>query len=230
MWGRLVRLFDFLPGFTNDVRDVPAHVVGDECICESGRMLDVRTGRTVRRIAPDRVDDFKQPPSDHERLGETGYRVDAPDKLRIGPDAWLSRRAEGEPAGSVAGQFKLHLFRDDGSLAWRFDIANIGCHAASSRYCPGHGDRPPVMYLTVSEEPHTLPHPTRPHCGLPNASRHYLITLDLRSGKVVQQIAMGDGKLTACRIEDADDTGLLISMDGSRLQYHERDAKTPPPR
>src|SRR3954470_22795843 len=50
-WGRFVRMLDFVPGFTNELRDAPVDVTGCRCTCGSGRVLDVRTGHTVRRLS-----------------------------------------------------------------------------------------------------------------------------------------------------------------------------------
>lgn len=224
IWGRLLRLCDFVPGFTNDVRDVPAHVVSDECICESGRVLDVRTGSLVRRIPQSDVDSHAPPPTEQQRLGETGYRIDAPRRIKIGPDAWLSRRLEGEPIGSIAGEFRLHRFRDNGSIAWSFDIADTGYHPQSSHYCPAAAGRPGFVYLTVSDEPTTRPDPKarNPHVVVPSPTRYHLLTLDLDSGTIIQDFPIGDVQSTECRIEGVDDDAVLISLDGRELQYHKR--------
>jgi hypothetical protein len=55
MWGRLLRLLDFVPAFTNDLRDAPAFVQGSEVVCASGRLLDVRTGREKGRLPIEEV-------------------------------------------------------------------------------------------------------------------------------------------------------------------------------
>jgi hypothetical protein len=50
-WDRFVRMLDFVPGFTNELRDAPVEETGGRCRCGSGRVLDVRTGRTVRPLS-----------------------------------------------------------------------------------------------------------------------------------------------------------------------------------
>ena len=67
-WGRVVRVLDYVPGFTNELRDTPHHISGSEVFCDSGRVLDLLTGTDLRRIPPEEVKRFPQPRSDAQRL------------------------------------------------------------------------------------------------------------------------------------------------------------------
>ena len=53
--GRMFRALDFVPCFANELRDAPHHVQGQECFCYSGRVIDLCSGRDLRRIPKDEV-------------------------------------------------------------------------------------------------------------------------------------------------------------------------------
>ncbi len=50
LWGRIVRLLDFVPGFTNELRDTPHHVQNGKVFCNSGRVLDVKSGMLLHKV------------------------------------------------------------------------------------------------------------------------------------------------------------------------------------
>lgn len=67
-WGRAVRLFDYIPGFTNELRDTPHHIRGSEVFCTSGRVVDLLTGTNLRRVPPEEVQQFQAHRSEAQRL------------------------------------------------------------------------------------------------------------------------------------------------------------------
>ena len=207
LWGTFLRLLDFLPCFENELADTPLRVEGGECLCQSGRVVDVRTGRTLRRLARDEA-------------RRTGRAALLPD-VRLGDDTRLSFVSGDGPNHRVRGKLRLRLLRDDGSVGWEFDIASTGRHLQSYRYAPPSEAGRPFVYFVVSDEPNTSPHPTRRHYVLPHRTFYRLLTLDVGSGEVVQDIPLGEAD-RECRIEDVDATGLLVSADAKRLRYFER--------
>ena len=66
--GTLSRFFDFIPGFTNGLRDSPRVVADGKVFCSSGRVLNVLSGKTVSQISPDDVRKMKPLPSGAWRL------------------------------------------------------------------------------------------------------------------------------------------------------------------
>jgi hypothetical protein len=222
--GAFLRVLDFVPGFTNDLRDSSHHVTSTECFCGSGRVIDVRDGRFLRRVSPEELKQHERPLTDFEHLAETGYRVDAPSRIQIRPDIWLSCRREGEPALRIAGRVRFFQTRDDGCHVWAFDLAQtrFAGNGHSWRYCPGTGSRPPVIYMIVSDEPNRAPDPKgRPHFVVPRPTTYRLLVLDVTDGQTVQEVVLGRSE-SDCRIEDVDETGLLVSYDGRRLHYFAR--------
>ncbi len=207
LWGTFVRLLDFVPYFKNELADTPHHVEGGECVCLSGRVIDVRTGTTLRRIPRDQVRRMEGAPL-------------LPD-IWVGDGARLSFRSGDGPNHQVRGKLRLRMLRDDGLTAWEFDIASTGRHLQSYRYAPPSGARRPFVYFVVSDEPNTSRHPTQRHVALPHRTAYHLLTLDVTDGEIVQDILLGEADRES-RIEDGDETGLLVSADGKQLRYFDR--------
>jgi hypothetical protein len=190
-WGPVVRLLDYVPGFTNELRDTPHHVVDNEVFCESGRVLDVETGKDLRRVTPEEVGRFQEPRSEAQRLcnGE---------RIRVGDNWWLSHKKEddGQP-----GRFRLCLLEGDGTVLWEFDIHTTGMHLPwsvnfySYRYV---SDRfgPPHVYLVVSEEPQVV----RNQELIRTPTRWHLLALDVLAGKIVGDTLVDEEKVKECRI------------------------------
>jgi hypothetical protein len=69
----------------------------------------------------------------------------------------------------------------------------------------------PHLYLLVTEEP-----------GARQRTRFHLLTLEVERGAVVQELRIGEEPLSECRIEDVDERGLALSLEGRELRYYER--------
>ncbi len=224
-WGIFLRMLDFIPGFTNDLRDDPHHVRGQECFCNSGRIIDLHSGRDVRRIPRSDIDKFAPDASDDSILHCAKHDVEFL-RVGIGEDRWLAhRRPEDVPGstGFLASAFQLCLLDGGNSVIWFFDLASTGYHFNSYRYTA------PFVYVVVSEGDQKRDHPTIPHAVLPNATKYHVLTLELDRGTVVQDILIDGRPLAHCRLEDADGGGLLISFAlpeaktdrGNQLKYYE---------
>ena len=179
LWGGVTRLLDGVPGLTNEIRDTAILVMGAECICESGRVLDVRTGRLLRRLPQEEVK-----------------------RLR-------SERKEKEPD------------EEDGLVRRTFERAATGY--VLNRYASStHRFAGPYLYLVVSEEPTHRPHPRESNTLVQQRTRFHLLTIERERGAVVQDLPVGDESFSECRIEDLDERGLALSLDGRALWYFER--------
>jgi hypothetical protein len=217
MWGRLLRFLDFVPGFTNELRDAPDFVQSGEVVCASGRVLDVHTGRDIRRLPAEEV-------KKHERLQSEaallyhGRLRNAWTKIRLANGSWLSHKARPEEDAVIG--FRLYILGEDGSVQWDFDLATTGYHLAGNYYSYRYAV--PYLYLVVSEERQLRDVPARPGHVLPNPAVYRLLTLNLNSTSVIQDFRVEDGKVKECRIEDVDEAGLLVSLDRRHLRYYER--------
>jgi hypothetical protein len=112
--------------------------------------------------------------------------------------------------------FEVTAETEEGTLLWRFSIDQLDRHIVSYRLAP------PFLYLVVTDEPELKAHPTKEHFLLPNPTYWHLVTLELRTGDVVQDFSLDDEKLAECRIEDVDHQGLLIGKSSRKLAYFRR--------
>jgi hypothetical protein len=189
LWGRVMQWIDAVPGVTNGLRDTASLVMGTECICESGRVLDVRTGRLVRRMPRREVERLKAEWAESQPFRR--YQ----DELPLAEQAF--KRAA---TGHAAGPHDFFTYRFAGSY----------------------------LHLVVSEERTTRPHPREPGVSETQRARFHLLTLERERGTVVQDLRVSDEPLSECRIEDMDERGLALSLDGRELRYYERGARLPP--
>ena len=67
----MCNLLDRVPWLTNELRDRPKRIQEREVICESGRVLDVRSGHLLRRL-------FLEPEMPTRVIIETERRVALP--------------------------------------------------------------------------------------------------------------------------------------------------------
>ncbi|MCA9174365.1 MAG: hypothetical protein KDB14_07760 [Planctomycetales bacterium] len=215
--GVLARMLDFVPGFTNEFRDTPHHVEGGQVFCDSGRVLDVKTGRCQRRVDPDSVQAHESRASIGWQFYNTGMEKYHP-RVAAGRGVFL-RHAEGKE-GVQRGVFKIAAENEAGDSIWLFSVDQLGRHIDGNFY--SYRLAPPFIYLVVSDEPRYRPHPSQKHVVTPNPTRWHLVTLALSTGKVVQDFPLGNSKLEECRIEDVDDEGLLIGKSSQELCYFRR--------
>jgi hypothetical protein len=216
-WGTIFRALDFLPFFANELRDAPHHVQAHECFCYSGRVIDLCSGRDLRRIPK------------HEVTGGTSTADSVPVHVRARMDLAQGRCLawETKDDGCEGKQFQLHLTDTTGSKVWSFHIANTRYYmwagARQYRYTRQYG------YLVVSEEYSWRPASRSNPCIVDhNATRYHLLTLELAHGTVIQDVLIDERPLHVCRIEDCDDQGLLIGFSlpetklgyGNQLKYY----------
>jgi hypothetical protein len=211
-------LLDFVPAFTNELRDDPAFVQGSELVCTSGRVLDILTGRDKGQLLADEVKKHERPTSEAQTL-YNGRFQNTWTRIRLPNGLWLSHKARPEEESTG---FRLYILGDDDSVQWCFDLANTGYHIAGNYYSYRYAA--PFVYLMVSEERQHLDVPGKPGqvWATPNPTVYHLLTLDLDRRSIVQDFRVADGKLEECRIEDVDEAGLLVSVDQRQLRYYHR--------
>jgi hypothetical protein len=217
VWGPLLRLLDFVPGFTNDLRDAPVLVRGGEVVCASGRVLDAHRGRDLRRVPAHEIQGPTRQPSEAEVLYQ-GRLQGGYTKVRLANGRWLSHKAwPGEDAGSG---FRLYVLGEDEAIRWQFDLASTGYHVAGNYYSYRYAG--PYLYLLVSEGRPQRDVPGQPGFVPPNPAVYRLLTLDLSREVVAQDFRVDDSPVDEGRIEDADRAGLLVSLSHRHLRYYRR--------
>ena len=212
-FGLFVRGLDFIPLFTNELRDSPHHVSDGEVFCNSGRVLNVLNGKLVERQTREMIAAFSKPDSIAQQFYTS--KEDAKLKVTIGQqELWLSHLRAKMPFPSNQQDF----FADDkcGQRLWSFSLNDTQRHIDGNFF--SYRLDPPHLYLIVSDEPRYR-QTSRTNEVEPNPTRWHLLTLDLHNGEIVQEISLGLERQTECRIEDLDDTGMLISRSGHDLLY-----------
>ena len=211
--GKLSRILDFIPGFTNGLRDSPSIVADGKVFCSSGRILNVLNGELLSKISPYEVRKMKPPQSDARQLYDS-HIGNSESNVSIG-DLVLAHPSDGKQRGkwSIVAKTK----EQD---AWRFDISQTGLHIDGNYY--SYRLATPYIYLVLSDESRYKPHPTHPQTVVANPTRWHLLCLDVATGQIVQQVSLGDELLDECRIEDVDEHGLLIRRSSKELVYFRR--------
>lgn len=212
--GKLSRFFDFIPGFTNGLRDSPSIVADGKVFCSSGRVLNVLNGELLSKISPDEVRKMKPPQSDAWRLYDSSIG-NSESNVSIG-DLILAHPSDGKQRG----KWSIIAKAKEQDVAWRFDISQTGLHIDGNYY--SYRLATPYIYLVLSDESRYKPHRTRPQTVVANPTRWHLLCLDTAMGQIVQQISLGDELLDECRIEDVDEHGLLIGKSNNELVYFRR--------
>lgn len=222
--GWLGHLLDYVPGLTNEIRDSPHHVKDGQVFCYSGRVLDIHTGKTLKKISPDAVQLFQQPKSLAKQLYQTSgiySLLEEPLQKEVSIGKGISLYHPEYERGQPRKDWAIIAKNDNGQELWRCTTKQlyewyIGGNFYSYRLAV------PYIYLIVSEEPATKPDPKNEKYHVPNPTIWHLITLDVWSGDIVQEISLGSEMLTECRIEDLDDDHVLIGNSNQELFMYER--------
>ena len=215
----VLRALDYIPAFTNELRDTPLAIRENACICTSGRVLDLMTGKPMGQLAKTELEALGVKPN--RSAGEDLYfagEVTLPDYRLC-----ISNHTR-QPKGGIRfvhGILRLSGIEPNGSARWTFDIQTTGYHTDGNYF--SYRLVPPYTYFVVSEGEQWKAHPRQPHARLPNSTRYRVLTLDVRSGEIVQDKPICDAACDGARIEDADGTGLMVSMNGRTICYFARD-------
>lgn len=207
----------------------PAYVLGGRCYCWSGRIFDIRTGELVGRVPRKEIKPPEKPKTETEILGRSQVPSDSA-KLRVVDLLWLSHKSALEaarPRGENLDnlhwlyEFRLFLMDDEGRVKWEFDLKDIGYEMEYRPYVDQCRYSPPYLYLVACEKRTTK---MWKKDEVYNATQFHLLTLDLSNGRVVQDIQVTRNPVDACRFEDTDEQGLLLSEGDNLLHYFRRRA------
>jgi hypothetical protein len=207
----LCRGLDYVPGFTNELRDSPEHIVGKYLLTRRKRVLDIRTGQEQRSmqlevkegkpgLAEEFYDNKCLPLGDGDTLGFEGMR----------------------------DEFLLYRSNKDGHERWRFLARDHGSYVEPSFYSfRMTGDR---IFVILGDGPAVVPvNPARPMFVKPNPVNYQLGIIDIESGECTFCPLVHAARRTDCRIEAIRDSRLLISCDGTILTEYEISPPKPMP-
>ncbi len=215
--GFILKWLDAVPGFTNELRDSPHHVDSGRVFCESGRILDIQTGKLLTKAAKPSAGDGRP-----RRIDQAFYQyAQNPAECGFPMGNGVSLRQTATGAANTEHRSPIFLAENaSGDRQWSFATAALGRSLRGNYY--SYRLAPPYLYFLVHDEPH----PTTPSTGtdstIPQCTRWFLVTLDLQTGQVVQDFPLSEDLFAECRIEDLDAQGLLIGRSDNSWQYFRR--------
>jgi hypothetical protein len=233
-----------VPFYSNPFRDTPLAVRGSEVFCLSGRVLDLHTGRDVRREDAKDLDKYRKELTPSEALYESRLRLDfhkvqttpgrhvshkpGPIPLSSGLQEKLDGNALGEltpedmeqivQAKQAQGSTGFSLFGlDDGNeVLWSFRPEEQGYQIDGNFHSYRlHGGN---IYMIVSQEPQTVPvSPRDPHVVKRQPVSYQLLELDGESGRIDRSVSILDRKLRSCDIQSVGDGEVFVRCDEKEL-------------
>ena len=188
--------------------DPPRQVTEGEVLTSRGVVLETRTGKPLRRVAP--------PVATLTSSTDPAWVLYDDGKVPF-EGGTLSRKWD-----RTRDELALERRDSRGAPLWKFSVREAGFHISGNWF--SYRFVAPWLYLLVSDQPQsTARDPAKPEVLTPNAGRYSLLVLDARTGEIGRRIAIGDAPIALCRIEDHDDRSLLLSADGALL-CHSRSA------
>ncbi len=200
LWRKLLRFFDYVPGFTNEFRDVPKFIAGEYVVTSSDRILDIRTGRQCPSVAA-------KTPTDNDRSAPAQTLYDSK-SLEIDGDTIFVQDHHDE--------FAI-LRRDQcGQDIWHFAAKDCSMHVEGNYYSYRlHDGR---IFMILGDAPSYVPiKESEPLCVKPNPACYQLGVLDVTSGEFEIYPLANAKQRTECRIESIRNDRMLVSCDGSQL-------------
>jgi hypothetical protein len=203
-WGKMLRCFDYIPGFTNEFRDAPKFLVDRYVVTGRGRTIDVRTGRECPPVK------INEPPNDE--ISGPGLKLYDNKSLEIDGDTLKVERA--------CDDFAI-LRRDrNGRDVWRFSAKDRSFHVDGNYYSYRfHRGR---ILIVLGDAPSRVPiDDAKPLFVKPNPANYQMGILDVVSGECKLVPLANARQRKECRIEAIRDSRILVSCDGTQLTEYE---------
>ena len=176
----------------------------------------------IERVPKVEIEPPEEPESDTAILARSGDRAD-PVKLEVGDGMWLSHESIAAGMCVFVFEFCLSLTDNEGQIKWKFDLKDTGFEM---RYCP-YEERcrysAPYLYLLTCEKRTTR---MENKIAVYNPTQFHLLTLDLATGRIVQDIQITKTPVDVCRFEDIDENGVLVSDSERTVHYFEKSSKS----
>jgi hypothetical protein len=204
LWGRLLRCLDYVPGFTNEFRDVPKEVVDHYVVTGRGRILDVVSGRECRSVTIETTTQESRSRPEQKLYDNKSLNWDA-DTIAV----------EG-----ARDNFVIRRHDKDGREVWRFAAKDLGFHVDGNYYSYRLHDG--MIFLVLGDAPHYVPiDNAKPFIVRPNPANYQIGVLNVPSGELSLRPVVGGAQQKECRIEAIRDTRLLVSCEGKQLTEYE---------
>lgn len=184
-----------------------------EVVTQSGRVLDLKTGKKIRKEKTRADDDIVQ-----INPGEKLYRLKAVD---CGRGKILKLGTPGQPENKDSWNFSsnlcLFLEAEGGEIVWEFQLEKRGYFIEGNYF--SYRYRPPFVWAIASNAPLYIPDPQYPESFVFNEEpkAYFILVLDTNSGEIVKTVPLGGGELfNSCRLESIDDSNILVSGTNSQ--------------
>ena len=180
----------------------------------------------MERIPKESVEKSNSPESEPIILGRS-KRLNDPVRLKVSEGLWLSHKLEAkenvdptdEEFFKSVWDFHLFLTADGGEVRWKFDLAKTGYEIRYCLYEEKCRYSFPFVYLMVCEKRTTK---QENNLALYNPSQFHVLTLDVNTGQIIQDIRIFNETKVQCRFEDIDEDGVLISDSDRNMLFFER--------
>ncbi|KAA5541926.1 hypothetical protein FYK55_17170 [Roseiconus nitratireducens] len=204
LWGKLLRCFDYVPGFTNEFRDVPKCLVDQYVVTTRGRILDVRTGHDCSSVKTNEPNNEDRSGPQHKLYDNKTLETDG-----------HTIKVEGHRDDFVI------LRRDkNGNDIWRFAAKDLSLHVDGNYYSYRFHDG--RIFIILGDAPNYVPiNEAEPLYVKPNPANYQLGILDVSSGKCKLAPMANAKQRKECRIESIRDSRMLVSCDGTELAEYE---------
>ena len=223
--GRLAKFLDCVPNYTNEFRPHFVGVRGNEFATKQGHILDIHTGRFLRREAEISIPQKNYEPQTAAQKIYNGQPVE------VAPNLLLSTREARAKMGKLPSgitsmsfpkqkkPFGFVLRNTQGQTVWDWSPTELGLHPITNYY--GWRLFENKLVVLCGEKSETVPiHSGKPLIVKPNATKYQLLLVDVLTGKVDQKIIVSKEKVDSCRIEDVDSKGILVGCGIRNLQFY----------
>ena len=205
LWGKLLRCFDYVPGFTNEFRDRPKCIVDQHVVTERGRVLEILTGidcPSLRLECPETTERSRpaQKFYDNKSLSFNGNTI----------------KVEGH-----RHEFCIIRSGNDGNeLLWRFAAKDRSVYVDGNYY--SYRIHNGFIFIILGDAPNYVPiSDSKPLFVKPNPANYQMGVLNVSSGNCELFPLLDAKQRKECRIEAIRDSRMLISCDGSQLTEYE---------
>ena len=206
-WGRFVRLLDWVPDFTNELRQTPIAVRDGKITTDAGRVLDARTGAVIDKLTPEQYRELSEKVARRETL------LTVSDKQVALEDGALLRAGTPDDPDENKNRYEhrpLQFFRCNaaGEVEWVFDSLELGWDTPkmhSTRILQRFDGEGIVMIVRQGDT-------MAPNDPFKSVAVACLLTrLDLKTGATEPPVALAPHPLLRVQLHDAWDGKILVS-------------------
>jgi len=205
--GWLSRMFKTLFGRFIEANENPVDVNNGMVWCESGRILNASDGTFIAWETPGEMEKKKEPRGN----GGPARKLYDGERVIVDRKGPLMISIEGD---HDTDDLRLYGFSGKDAPDWTFDLGSMGYSSEDNYFAYRY--RHPYVYFIVKEGERYLPGGEDQALKVRKAPAR-ILTVDGRSGEVVQNFRLTDDKVREYRIEAVGDRGVLLSRDNHRL-------------